>query len=154
MKEQDIIANNKLIAVFMGWYIEVKITEDYPNLEVHTSRQKDSKNWDSSRTVFLNEPNVEESRLKTDNDLWDNLCNNSYGRAGQYNKLWDKIMPVVEKIESLDYFCMINRWTSVYTGEEKEGRRIQITSVEGFSKINNTYLAVLAFINWYNSQKT
>lgn len=151
MKEEDIIANNKLIAEFMGWYIEVKVTRDYPHLEVHTSRQKNSKNWSSSRTVFLNELNIEESRLQTDTDLWQDLCNNSYGRAGMYNELWDRLMPVIEKIESLGYFCMINRWTSVYTGSEDN--RIEITTVQGLSKIQNTYLAVLAFINWYNKEK-
>lgn len=63
---------------------------------------------------------------------------------------WDWLMPVVDKIESMGYFVMINRWTSVYTGSD--GNRIQITTVEGPSKITNTYQAILQFIRWYNEQ--
>ena len=69
-----------------------------------------------------------------------------------YSGSWDWLMPVVEKIETLGYFCMINKWTSVYTGSD--GERIQVTTVEGKSKIKNTYKAVVEFIKWYNQQKS
>ena len=73
----------------------------------------------------------------------------------KYHSSWDWLMPVIGKIESLGYFCMINKWTSVYTGPSASATesRIQITTVEGESKITNTYQAILQFIKWYNSQK-
>lgn len=70
-----------------------------------------------------------------------------------YHDNWDSLMPVIEKIESLGYFCMINKWTSVYTGSEKNGR-ISITTVEGKSKLTNTYQAVIKFIEWYNENES
>lgn len=69
----------------------------------------------------------------------------------EYHNSWDWLMPVIEKIEILGYFVMINKWTSVYTGSE--GERISITSVEGNAKILNTWKACILFIEWYNKQK-
>jgi len=63
---------------------------------------------------------------------------------------WNALMQVVGKIEDLGYFCMINRWTSVYTGSKIE--RISVTTVEGNSKLINTYQAVVEFVKWYNKQ--
>jgi hypothetical protein len=73
-------------------------------------------------------------------------------REFDYERDWNSLMPVVEKIESLGYFCMINRWTSVYTGFGQTPSQMSITNVEGKSKIGNTYRAVLAFIEWINSK--
>lgn len=70
----------------------------------------------------------------------------------RYNSSWDWLMPVVEKIEETGYFVMINKWSSVYTGFKYD--RIETTSVEGGSKIVNTYKAVVDFIKWYNSNST
>jgi len=82
----------------------------------------------------------------------DNPSKNGYWTRPMYEESWDWLMPVVEKIETLGYFCMINKWTSVYTGSD--GERIQVTTVEGKSKIQNTYKAVVEFIKWYNQQKS
>jgi len=68
-----------------------------------------------------------------------------------YDLSWDWLMPVVEKIESLGYFCMINKWTSVYAGSKDS--RLSITAIEGKSKIKNTHEAVVEFIQWYNLNK-
>ena len=68
----------------------------------------------------------------------------------EFHTKWNWLMPVVEKIESLGYFCMINKWTSVYTGSD--GERLQVTSVEGNSKILNTWKAIIEFIKWINQQ--
>lgn len=46
---------------------------------------------------------------------------------------------------------MINKWSSVYTGTIG-GDRVEITSVEGNTKILNTWMAVIQFIDWYNKQ--
>lgn len=65
-----------------------------------------------------------------------------------YSRSWDYLMYAIDRIELLGYFVMINKWTSVYTGSEQD--RIQITTVEGKSKITNTFIAVVEFIKWYN----
>lgn len=68
----------------------------------------------------------------------------------KFHSDWNWIMEVVEAIEKLGYFVMINKWTSVYTGFEKEGKRIQITTVEGNNKLVNTIQAINQFLIWYN----
>lgn len=74
-------------------------------------------------------------------------------KTGDFHKSWDWLIPVIEKIESLGYFVMINKWTSVYLVEgERQDKRTPITSIEGFSKIENTYVAALEFILWYKLQ--
>ena len=69
----------------------------------------------------------------------------------QYHLSWDWLMPVVEKIENLGYFCMINKRTSIYTGTKDQ--KISITTIEGNTKILNTWKAIIAFIEWYNKNK-
>ena len=69
----------------------------------------------------------------------------------KFHTSWDWLMFAVEKIEELGYFCMINKWTSVYTGSKD--KRISITTVEGNTKILNTWKAITIFINWYNKNK-
>jgi hypothetical protein len=66
----------------------------------------------------------------------------------EYDSSWDCLISVVEKIESLGYFCMINRWSSIYI-ESKDGRT-SIATVEGKNKLQNTYQAIIKFIQWYN----
>ena len=62
----------------------------------------------------------------------------------EFETSWDWIMPVVEKIESMGYFVMINKWTSVYTGTENN--RIEVTTVSGKNKLQNTVKAIDIFI--------
>jgi len=71
----------------------------------------------------------------------------------KYNESWDWLMPVVEKIESLGYYFMINKWTSAYTNGA-DGDRISITTVEGKTKILNTWKAVVEFIKWHNQNNS
>lgn len=68
-----------------------------------------------------------------------------------YIRNWEAMMEVVEKIESLGYYVMINRWTSIYTGKGTE--RNMIFNVENQSKIKNTYYACIGFIKWLNKNK-
>jgi hypothetical protein len=71
----------------------------------------------------------------------------------KFHSDWNWIMEVVEAIENLGYFVMINKWTSTYTGAEKEGERIQITTVLGKYKKTNTVQAINEFFIWYNQNK-
>lgn len=91
---------------------------------------------------FMGYTHQSDSAFKDENGFWNDF---------EVFETWDWLMPVVEKIEGLDYFCMINRWTSVYTGSD--GDRIQITTVEGKSKLQNTLEAVVKFIKWYNANR-
>ena len=70
-----------------------------------------------------------------------------------YENDWNVLMPVVEKIENLDFFCMINKWTSIYKGS-LGSNRTAIATTEGNSKIMNTYIAVTKFIKWYNEKQS
>lgn len=64
---------------------------------------------------------------------------------------WSLLMLVVEKIESLGYYCMINKWTSIYSLYGLN--RVEISIIQGKSKIENTYKACLIFIKWFNKNK-
>lgn len=89
------------------------------------------------------------------------LDNNSYLRQLGYVRMdelkfhsdWNWIMEIVKAIEKLGYFVMINKWTSVYTGKEKEGERVQITTIEGKNKKLNTVQAINQFLIWYNNEQ-
>lgn len=72
----------------------------------------------------------------------------------EFHKSWDWLMPVIEKIESLGYFVMINKWTSVYEDEKRRtiGDLNFLINKEKGSKIENTYKAVVEFIKWYNNK--
>jgi hypothetical protein len=65
----------------------------------------------------------------------------------KYNSSWDWIMPVLEKIESLNYRASITEFCT-NIGNEK----LKISQWQGITKKENTYKAVIEFINWYNSQ--
>ena len=96
---------------------------------------------------------VQEVRLSKDVTLL------AYGEEGempdytdieyfQPNCDWNELISVVEYIETLGYYVMINRWTSIYYGNGED--RIKVTTVEGNSKTLNTWKAVTLFINEYN----
>ena len=66
----------------------------------------------------------------------------------KFHSSWDWLMPVVEKIESLGHGVTIYRKGCHINNEAS-------FSVNGFkhsSKIEQTYKAVVEFINWYNQQ--
>lgn len=96
----NIERDNKDINIFMGWYIEVETSDDYPNQEWHTTKNRHHENmWDSGKCVRLDEPNVEENRISTDNDLWKTLCREGSPRGGNYSTSWDSLMPVIRTIK-------------------------------------------------------
>jgi hypothetical protein len=71
-----------------------------------------------------------------------------------YDNNWDCLMPVVEKIAK-DYDVRIT-WmptalnvTYIDRPDVTEG---EITSMGGMTAIENTYIAVLRFIEWYNTK--
>lgn len=71
-----------------------------------------------------------------------------------YERSWNALMPVVEKIESYNYtsqFYFMNdkQYFSFATAEMDEEGRI-ICEEQGTIKIEVIYLAVVKFIKWYN----
>ena len=122
MTQKEIIQNNKLIAEFMG----LKPTKVF-------GRYLISK--DHCHCV----ENTEEEAM------------NGFASISKYNISWDWLMPVVEKIENLEYWCIIGKWTSICSANDNE--RIAISSVEGKSKIMNAYHAIISFIMWYNKHE-
>jgi hypothetical protein len=166
--ELDYKAGNRVIAEFMGWDIELKITDDYPNIEGHYSRNLITDSWDMGMYVHLDSDDVANKRIETDTKLWDNLLNPSYGRAGQYHLKWDNLMPVVEKIESIKdshhgHFaihissnsCTIqgtNLWRYI-NGTLAEAVYMSDPNAILNTKIESTWYNIVQFIEWYNEYK-
>lgn len=111
---------NELIATFMGGKFEQREYQAYAlwNFDAWTG----NKNWSSGYSF--------ESK---------NLM---------YNKSWDWLMPVLEKIESMGYDTVI-RWqecvNTVYIHDT------EADSV-GYEKIESVFNAVVSFIKWYNTK--
>ena len=75
----------------------------------------------------------------------------------QFNNSWDWLMPVVERIESLNYQHAISIGAIrvfCHTTESADCVDFEYgTSIgNGKSKIQAVYSAVVHFINWYNEQ--
>lgn len=70
---------------------------------------------------------------------------------------WNSIMPVVEKIESLDdeKSVSINGTLCLIKGDHTAvgGWDLITASCDGPTKIQAVYKAVVEFIKWYNNQK-
>lgn len=70
--------------------------------------------------------------------------------ALKYTESWDWLMPVVEKIESLDVTVEIEGHNCMIS-DIKDGGYHQYVAHD--SKINAIYVSVVAFIKWYNENK-
>lgn len=85
----------------------------------------------------------------------------------RYNKSWDLLMPVVEKIETPEFSenkilrsgsnvmifyqaCVINYEPDEESGDTIEGAAIQ---AKGETKLEAVYKAVYNFIQWYQANK-
>lgn len=124
MTEQEIIENNKLIAEFMG-YVPCRLFNDDSYIKAEwLERHNNNDTWDLPDGVkpYLSMPI-------------------------QYNTSWGWLMPVVEKIESLGYIFQIWNSSAEYF---KPFEAIMATNYDGETKIEGTYKAVIAFINYYN----
>lgn len=67
-----------------------------------------------------------------------------------YHESWNWLMPVVEKIESMDYgFKICRKVVEVYIDLTKK----VLFKVKESSRIESTYSAVVWFIKWYNQTK-
>lgn len=76
----------------------------------------------------------------------------------KYEVSWERLMPVIEKIEILGYVTEIsgNRersFASIGIENTNEYPSRIGYGMEFLKKIDATYYAVIQFINWYNSNK-
>jgi len=144
--------NNKLIAEFMDleYFPKAKYKSDLYEAGDQAGEWKETDIYVLNPTKEFNERLI--FGCYADEDYYDDKKPyDEYYWSVSYSSSWDWLIPVIEKIESLGYFCMINKWSSVYTGSQSD--RINITTVEGKSKIENTHKAVTIFIKWYNKEK-
>jgi len=124
MKEQEIKESNLLIAAFMGLTV-------YPE-KIST---KSKKGWKWSREWHGERCDVEIFSLK-------------------YHSSWSHLMPVIEKIESLDTFFDIKK-SHVFISGWPIGQRYEWNGGTGMeTKIQSAWTAVIDFIKWYNKTKT
>lgn len=166
MKEIDLEENNKLIAEFMGWYVDIEpYDENYPTQEWSTLRNKNG-DWSSSKCVHTNNPDADKEREQNHKKMWEHLVNPCYGKCSY--KDWNSLMPVVEKIESLKYTVRIGAepWVDDETGNVIRNKTQHVCLITNWyyqviinsagsghnklSKLDSTYFAVVNFIKWYN----
>jgi hypothetical protein len=129
MDEKIIIKNNELIAKFMGGRFTF-IKPHTPNVEFKVHPRGD-RNFNSS---------------------------SFHPRHLSYHKSWDWLMPVVEKVESLDCnvgiftgmkndsWCRIVRFGKFGLGDKEIG-------IKDNSRIISVFKAIIEFIKWYNKIK-
>jgi hypothetical protein len=86
-------------------------------------------------------------------DLWYTM-DNTFDEL-LFNKSWDWLMPVVEKIESDERFDVnVLQYGTIISSNTKERGHIEIVNnvanISFDSKIDHTYQAVVEFIKQYN----
>lgn len=70
----------------------------------------------------------------------------------EFHSSWDWLMPVVEKIESLDYSVDIDRgWTTISDQTDRDG--FVLIQQNSLIKIESVYSTIIEFIKWYNENK-
>ncbi len=70
----------------------------------------------------------------------------------KYHESWDWLMPVVEKINSLDGYSSINMDCDRVFCHRQNDKMLDFGNRECGSKINAVYSAVVEFIKWHNKQ--
>lgn len=96
---------------------------------------------------------------KTDNHLIEEFYVSQGGKPtleadlSFYESSWDWLMPVVEKIDSLDdgkYIVIIDPMITIIS----ENGEAVVNECQAFDgRIKNTYGAVVEFVKWYNQNK-
>lgn len=74
-----------------------------------------------------------------------------------YNKSWDWLMPVVEKIEETNFIKIVGKYCGINKTSANSFNNWVATEGISFmnpkSKIESTYKAVVKFIKWHNKNK-
>jgi len=69
----------------------------------------------------------------------------------KYHESWDWLIPVVEKIETMEFTTQIQHNDCIIYDGENEFRQF---GDRRRTKFETTHQAVIDFINWYNEQKS
>lgn len=152
MTDQEIVSGNKLIAEFMGY--------EYIPSPVPVVRNELTKQFGWSRTIEWHP-----FFIKTMGDDFFPPQRYYLGRSHHdliFHRDWSWLMPVVEKIESLEYEFIIygkqfgqfprKSTTVIYFDLKRHGRLGDIRA-EGETSIETTHQAIVEFIKWYNENK-
>lgn len=132
MNTQDTTENNKLITEFMGWKIAVGTKDEY------TTPHAITKYIDTP--MFSHNYNDKELSVEKDHKLDEMLFSTS----------WDWLMPVVEKIEFLNYSIQTNSLADQLHLFKISSGGAEVLSTRGNTRKETTYKAVIIFIKWYN----
>lgn len=123
------IEGNKLIAEFNE--DEIKLTSDHPDVKIWI-RNKHTKRFSKDSYWPIN--------------------------SAQYDCSWDWLMPVVEKIENTNrvndneyYPYMVTIWKNCCLITDGNNG-YDVIRIYSETKIESIWLAVVAFIKWYNKQ--
>lgn len=78
----------------------------------------------------------------------------SYLHQLAYDKEWNDLMPVVEKIESLmPHIKIPDDLEALKNGTHGSEPHVEVLSLSIASKISEVYAAVITFIRWYNANQ-
>ena len=122
MTQEQIMENNKLMAEFMGLKIQ-----GHP-YDLHHD-------W-----IWIT----------VGDKTWTPVC--ELDSEFLYHSSWDWLMPVVDKIESLEDYD-VNMYGEQTDIVEWKNDKYIIKANNGKSRLENTYNAVVEFIKWYNEKK-
>ena len=180
---------NKLIAEFMGYiYFKEKVNVEnewsWDILDVYSKIPIETyyiPEYDETYFAMLPNPDYgKENPITWNPDIkhlsWESLNHGEYLTNLKYHESWDWLMPVVEKIESLDLSEYGYKWEGLDGETEYNNQNICVEiernqcwiymnlqldpvhtiNVETFnkkcdSKIDAVYGAVVEFIEWYNT---
>jgi hypothetical protein len=158
----ETIQGNKLIAEFMGTEPEVEYCVGHKEKQTICYSPKQTDYFPSAGMQKAEcERYLKEQRERYPNgwvtkEGYETLRYEWYPR---YNASWNELMPVVEKIESLQYDCGFGpvnfpvhiSTDKVVIGEHYYSDFADVTNDQ--PKITATWLTVVDFIQWYNEQK-
>lgn len=85
-----------------------------------------------------------------------------YSETLHYHESWDELMPVVEKIETLEkgrFSVAIDRNYTTISDDTRKPHQREIVWIHKLpnnenNRLSRTYQAVYQFIQWYNNQTT
>jgi hypothetical protein len=132
--------NKEIISQFMGFEkIRIGYYGDHKSDWGETEWQVKNRDW------------IEKMGIDSIGDYVVNLSKNEYREWEDvaYDTSWDWLVPVVEKIENLNQASV-----DIYYNCCEIAIPDDMIRVDGHSKIESTYKAVIEFIKWYNASLT
>lgn len=130
MKQEEIIANNKLIAEFMGHKtIRINVPFEYEIGEEMPTSGRECKGVVDA---------MEEVQTEIDEGIVSGC--DLFMDAAEYHTSWDMLMPVVSKVNDL-YYDELDEYSEL---------ALIVRDAVKDASLQGTYDAVVEFIKWYN----